>query len=314
MNRATLGWCILGTCFVLAGCRASVTPVAVPGEPNALRISCTATAADACEYEAKQQCPNGYRVLDSQPDKLWIVCGASSAVAPAPATGDQGGVPSGTAPGAPTMTAPSSSGIATSPASPDGTEDLGMMYAFSIGGSYGETEAPLVPMGMPYEPTGDLESTGWGFTGSALVAKGLTPWLAVGGLASYQMMNNMKVSHWETENIVHTGFVGPDLEALFCSLNCIRLGAAVGVSALSAPEAGDLQRTIQRFGLGNYRPAIPKDDNSLWFGAGYDLHVAYELKVAPKWYLGLGFRVLGAGVGSDNSFVGYSLLADMLHY
>jgi hypothetical protein len=212
------------------------------------------------------------------------------------------------------MTAPSSSGVGASPAPSGEPEELGMMYAFSLGGSYGETASPLVPTGMPYEPKGDLESTGWGFTGSALVAKGITPWLAVGGLLSYQQLNNMKVSYWETDNVVHTAFLGPDVEALFCSLNCIRLGASIGVSGLSAPEAGDLQQTIQRFGAGNWRREIPKDPNTLWIGAGYDVHVAYELRIAPKWYVGLGFRVLGAGVASDNTFVGYSFLADMLHY
>jgi hypothetical protein len=38
------------------------------------------------------------------------------------------------------------------------------------------------------------------------------------------------------------------------------------------------------------------------------------LRIAPTWYAGLGFRLLGARMSNDRSIVGYSVFVDLLNY
>ncbi len=312
MQRALLGWCITSW-FVLMGCQASVTQVAIPGERDAILLRCSWTSADACEYEAKQQCPDGYRVVASKPDQLTVVCrsrwsSSESAKAAAPAAGsDQGRVLSSATPGVQSgMTGTPPERVGGSKGASSRSERSGTLYNFSLGGGFTE-------MAMPRERGAAGEGSGWGFAGSAMIAKELFPGFALGGLMSFQQASTLKVSLWDTENSVSVGFLGPDVEALLCSLNCLRLGGALGLSALSAPDYSDVQKSISRQGTNSHTQVIPADPNSTSTSLAYDLHIAYELKVAPSWYVGLGFRLLRAGLGSDKTLVGYSFLADMMH-
>jgi hypothetical protein len=85
------------------------------------------------------------------------------------------------------------------------------------------------------------------------------------------------------------------------------------VAAVSAPDLSEVRKSIQRHGRNSNLQGIPADPNSISTPLAYDLHVAYEMKIAASWYLGLGFRLLRTGMGSDSTVLGYSFLADMLH-
>jgi hypothetical protein len=270
---------------VLIGCGASVTRVAVSGGRDGLLIDCSAAPANVCQFEAESQCPNGYQVVASKRDQLTIVCRSSP-----PSEG--------------TVAAPSTTPVPTS--SPGGSEALGMVYGFSFGGG-------RIEMTENQEPPPPSEGSGWGFAGDVLVAKQLLPWFALGGAFSFQQLNTLKVDLYETQNAITLGFLGPDLEALICSMHCVRFGGAFGVAILSAPQLSDVKNTIRRWGTRPDTSVMPSDSNNASVGLGYNVHLAFDLKVAPKWYAGFGFRVIGIGISSERSVIGYSMLLDVLN-
>jgi hypothetical protein len=182
-----------------------------------------------------------------------------------------------------------------------------MVYGFSFGGGLIETTEER-------EPLPPAEGSGWGFAGNVLVARELLPGFALGGTLSFQQLNGLKMDYWETANVVSLAFLGPDLEAFGCSMNCVRFGGAFGVAILSAPELSDVTNSIRQYGARVDTSVVPADPNSISAGIGYDVHLAYELKVAPAWYAGLGFRILGARMWNESSFVGYSFFVDLLNY
>ena len=181
-----------------------------------------------------------------------------------------------------------------------------MIYGFSLGGGVMETNEKV-------ESYGPMEGSGWGFAGQVLVAKELLPDLALGGTLAFQHMSTTRMNAWDTENTAVFGFIGPDLEKLFCSTNCFRIGAASGLALLSAPDGADVLKSIQQYSGLNEWAYIPANENKTSAGIGFDAHLSFDLKVADKWYAGLGFRLLLASLADKKSMAAYGFLVDVIN-
>jgi hypothetical protein len=180
-----------------------------------------------------------------------------------------------------------------------------MVYAFSLGGGLIETSE-----NGPWGHAG--KGSGWGFAGSVLLARELFPGVALGGLVSFQELSQLRKDLWETENSVTLGFLGPAVEGVVCWGHCLRVGGALGLALVSSPDLSDVDASITKY-AGRIEDAfIPADANHLSTSLGYELHLAYDLTVAPTWFAGLGARFIGSKMSSEKTITGYGLVVDLL--